>query len=115
MLAVALAQSGAEVKTCADASEAFESFRAWKPAVLVSDIAMPGEDGYALINRVRGLEPEAGGRVAAIALTARVKAEDRQRALDAGFQAHVPKPADPFEIVETIAGLAGVDQRAGDD
>jgi CheY-like chemotaxis protein len=69
---------------------------------------MPGEDGYALIQRVRALPRERGGRVPAVALTARVKPEERMRALGAGFQAHVPKPADPDEFALVIARLAGL-------
>ena len=71
--------------------------------VLVSDIGMPKEDGYTLIQRVRRLDPECGGRIPAVALTAYARAEDRKSALGAGFQFHVPKPVDPAELVVAIA------------
>ena len=75
--------------------------------MLISDIGMPGEDGYALIRRVRALGPEVGGNVPAVALTAYARAEDRVRALRAGFQVHVPKPIEPAELVAVVASLAG--------
>ena len=76
--------------------------------MLVSDIGMPGEDGHALIQRVRALPRDRGGRVPAGALTACVKPEDRMRALAAGFQTHAPKPVDPDELAPVIARPAGL-------
>ncbi len=64
---------------------------------------MPDEDGYALIHRVRALDPKSGGTVPAIALTANARAEDRSHALAAGFQMHLAKPIDPGELTRTIA------------
>ncbi|HEY0008939.1 MAG TPA: PAS domain S-box protein [Tepidisphaeraceae bacterium] len=74
--------------------------------VLVSDIGMPDEDGYALIRRVRALDPVGGGDIPAIALTAYAREEDRAKALAAGFQTHVAKPLEPAELIHTIAALA---------
>jgi len=74
--------------------------------VLLSDIAMPGEDGYALIARVRALPAERGGGVAAAALTAYATAEDRARALRAGYDDHLAKPVDPVALVSAVAALA---------
>ena len=74
--------------------------------MLVSDIGMPGEDGYALIQRVRALPRDRGGRVPAGALTADVKLEDRMRALAAGFRTHAPKPVNPDELAPAIVRLA---------
>jgi CheY-like chemotaxis protein len=68
---------------------------------------MPDEDGYALLGRVRTLEPENGGRIPAIALTAYARTQDRQAALLAGFQSHVAKPVEPAELIAVIANLAG--------
>ena len=75
--------------------------------MLVADIGMPGEDGYALIRKVRSLPPEKGGRTPAIALTAYVRSDDRVRAIAAGYQHYVPKPVDLEELITVIASLTG--------
>jgi CheY-like chemotaxis protein len=77
------------------------------PNVLVSDIGMPGEDGYSLIRRIRLLDAERGGNVPAIALTAYARAEDRMKAVLAGFQMHLVKPVEGAELVTMVASLAG--------
>ena len=73
--------------------------------MLVSDIGMPGEDGYSLIRRVRALGPEDGGDTPAVALTAYARAEDRVKAVMAGFQHHVAKPVEPAELITMVASL----------
>jgi CheY-like chemotaxis protein len=90
--------------------EALEVLQAWRPHVLLSDIGMPGMDGYMLIRRVRELSEEQGGRTPAAALTAYAGAEDRARSLASGFQLHVAKPVEPAELAAVVASLAG---RAG--
>jgi len=105
LLNTVLLEYGAEVTTVASASEAIEKIAQFHPDILVSDIGMPGEDGYTLIQKVRALKVEEGGKVPAIALTAYARAEDRTRALLAGFQLHVPKPVDPAELAVAIANL----------
>ena len=90
----------------ASADEALETLRRWRPDVLVSDIGMPGDDGYSLLRRVRALSPQDGGRTPALALTAYAPSEDRALALEAGFHTHVAKPVDPLELTALIAGLA---------
>ncbi len=107
LLMVMLTRGGAEVKACASAAEALEAIKQWLPFVLVSDIGMPDEDGYALIRKLRALEPERGGNIPAVALTGYARSEDRMRALAAGFQMHVPKPIDQVELIMVIASLAG--------
>jgi PAS domain S-box-containing protein len=102
-----LARRGAEVRTASDAAQALAVFPTWRPDVLVSDLAMPGEDGCAFIRKVRGLPAAEGGRVPAIAVTAHGSPEDRLQALASGFQAHIAKPVDPTELVLVIAGLTG--------
>jgi CheY-like chemotaxis protein len=77
--------------------------------VLISDIEMPGQGGYALIREVRALTPETGGRTPAVALTAFSRPEDRVRILRAGFSLHVPKPVDPEELIAIVATLAAND------
>lgn len=106
MLAAMLAEYRAIVQTAASAAEAFEVLQWYKPAVLVSDLAMPNEDGYTLIGKVRALEAESGQHIPAVALTAYVRIEDRARALSAGFNMFVPKPVEPDELITVIATLA---------
>nr|MBA3241074.1 response regulator [Acidobacteriota bacterium] len=107
LLSSLLERCGAEVTTAASAAEALESFAARTPEILISDIGMPGEDGYALIESIRALEAQRGGdRTPAIALTAYATVEDRVRALQAGFQVHVPKPIEPVELMAFVASFA---------
>ena len=86
---------------------ALDIVRAWRPDVLVSDIEMPGEDGYWLIHRVRALDDAEGGHTPAVALTAYGRVQDRTRALTAGYNMHVPKPVDPGELAAIVASVAG--------
>ncbi|HEV2854668.1 MAG TPA: ATP-binding protein [Thermoanaerobaculia bacterium] len=96
----------AEVLTVGSAAEALAAVQSWGPHVLLSDIGMPGEDGYSLIRRLRELPPERGGRTPAAALTAFARSEDRRRALVAGFQMHVAKPVEIRELAAVVASLA---------
>lgn len=107
VLATLLTGAGAEVETAPDAPTALRLVAATRPDVLVSDIGMPGEDGHSLLRRVRALPEADGGKTPAIALTAYTRAEDRAAALDAGFDAHVPKPLDPGRIIAAITRLVG--------
>jgi len=100
-----LKRVGAEVTSVGSAREALEVIEGEKPHLLVSDIAMPGEDGYALLKKIRALPPERGGRIPAIALTAHSLVQDRLQSLRAGFQSHVPKPVVPEELVEVVASI----------
>ena len=106
LVTAVLGQSGAEVVTASSTPEALDALARARPHVLVSDLSMPGDDGYALINRVRALGLERDGRVAAVALTAFAREEDRARALAAGFAVHVAKPVEPVALVEIVARLA---------
>ena len=99
--------AGATVRVSASAADALSVVRAWRPDVLVSDIEMPGEDGYSLIRKVRALEPSEGGRTPAVALTAYGRTHDRVLSLTAGYNMHVPKPVDPGELTAIIASVAG--------
>ena len=105
MLATLLRLHGAEVATAASAEEARTVLSRAVPDVLVSDIAMPREDGYDLIRQVRHMSPEHGGLVPAIALTARTSLEDRTASLDSGFQLHLNKPVDPETLISAIVQL----------
>lgn len=96
---------GAQARVAGSCKEALDVFDAWRPDVLVSDIAMPGEDGYSLIRKVRARRPEDGGQVPAVALTAYAKIEDRVSILGAGFQMYLSKPADPNELIAVVDSL----------
>ncbi|HEX8834115.1 MAG TPA: PAS domain-containing protein [Abditibacteriaceae bacterium] len=111
LVRVVLEKCGARVTTASSAEEAFQLVRQEHPDVLVSDIGMPEEDGYSLMRRVRALPPEAGGNIRSVALTALARSEDRQRALLAGFQMHLPKPVEPAELVAVVASVAGLTGR----
>jgi CheY-like chemotaxis protein len=100
-----LTASGAEVLTCETAPAAFALFREKRPDVLISDIEMPGEDGYSLIRKVRALSAEEGGKTPAIALTAYNRPQDRTRTVAAGFDMHVTKPIDPGKLTALISDV----------
>lgn len=95
-----------QVTTASSAAEAMNVVRTHKLDVVLSDVAMPEEDGLAFIRRVRALTREEGGRVPAVALTAYARLEDRTRALRAGFNAHVAKPVEPNELLAVLSSLA---------
>jgi CheY-like chemotaxis protein len=103
-----LGGAGALVKTCRSAADALALLQNWRPTVLVSDIDMPGEDGYSLIRKVRALDDDHGGRTPAVALTAYGRTEDRVQTLSSGYSMHLPKPVDPEEFTSIIASVAGV-------
>lgn len=103
----ALEQQGAEVVSAVSVAEALQLLQQEKPDLLLSDIGMPGEDGYALIQQVRSLPPESGGTIPAAAITAYAREEDRLQAIAAGFQMHVSKPIDPGRLLRVTAILAG--------
>ena len=105
MLAVVLTTYQATVQTASSSVEALEALQWFRPDVLVSDLAMPDDDGYSLISKVRAIEAESGNKISAVALTAYVRIEDRLRALSAGFNLFVPKPVEPSELVVAIVNL----------
>jgi CheY-like chemotaxis protein len=100
-----LAMCNAKVSVADSAASALAQVQTEPPDVLVSDIAMPGQDGYRLIRQVRALPPDHGGTTPAVALTAYARVEDRTRAMLAGFQNHVTKPVEPAELIAAIASL----------
>jgi PAS domain S-box-containing protein len=106
LLVAILEQCGSVVVTASSAAEALAQLDRESPNVMLSDIGMPGQDGYALIEAVRRRPPEGGGRTPAAALTSYARAEDRRRALQSGYQMHLPKPAEPAELVAVVANLA---------
>jgi signal transduction histidine kinase/ActR/RegA family two-component response regulator len=106
MLTMMLTAHKAKVQAASSVTEALETLQWHKPDVLVSDLAMPDEDGYSLIGKVRALEAAGGKPIPTVALTAYVRVEDRARALSAGFNMFVPKPVEPQELIAAIANLA---------
>jgi len=107
MIATLLRNSGATVTESGTAADALTMMDPAPPDVLVSDIGMPGEDGYGLIREVRRRDAARGRQTPAVALTAYASPQDRRLALTAGFNTHVPKPVEPAEFIEVIAHLAG--------
>ena len=106
VLIAELAHHGASVTASASASEALSELDRARQDVLISDIGMPGEDGYSLIRKVRARPLDHGGLTPAIALTAYAGEANRKRALEAGYQEHMTKPADPNELVRAIDRLS---------
>jgi PAS domain S-box-containing protein len=102
-----LKECGSEVIITRSAAEAFAALEQHKPDILISDLGMPDEDGYSLIEKIRALPSERGGDIPAAALTAYARTEDRMRVLRSGFQFHLPKPVDSAELVTVVASLAG--------
>jgi signal transduction histidine kinase/ActR/RegA family two-component response regulator len=107
IISTVITRTGAEVKACESANEALAKILEWKPDVILSDIAMPDEDGYSFINKVRSLPREKGGDTPAAALTAYARDVDRRQALAAGYQMHIAKPIGAGQLVSMIARLAG--------
>jgi len=105
LLSAMLERCGAQVIAVGSAREGLDSVQSWMPDVLIADIGMPVEDGYGLIKKVRALPKEHGGQIPALALTAYARTEDRVRALAEGYQVHLAKPVDRFELAAVVAGL----------
>ncbi len=109
-----LTSGGAEVRVSSSAADALAILREWRPDLLISDVGMPGEDGYALIRQVRALQPDAGGAIPAVALTAYARAEDGAKVLAAGFHMHIPKPIEPAQLVAIVADICAAVIRSGE-
>src|ERR1700752_3018564 len=107
IISTVITRTGAEVEACESAHEALAKLAEWKPDVILSDIAMPDEDGYSFIGKVRALPRDKGGDTPAAALTAYARDIDRRQALAAGYQMHIAKPIGAGQLVTMIARLAG--------
>jgi CheY-like chemotaxis protein len=105
MLKVILEQKQVKVTAASSASEALMMLESARPDVLVSDIGMPGEDGYELMRRIRKMDSSSGGAIPAVALTAYARDDDRQRSKDAGYQVHLSKPVEPQELFRVLVQL----------
>ncbi|MBD2493839.1 PAS domain-containing protein [Nostoc sp. FACHB-280] len=106
LVTAVLAQYGAEILAVTRAAEVLASLESFQPDVLISDIGMPDMDGYTLIQQIRSLPADKGGKIGAIALSAYARKEDQQRSLSVGFQYHISKPLDLDKLVETVSELA---------
>ena len=107
LLTVALTNAGADVRACAQLAEALATVKSWKPDCVVSDIGLPGGDGYELIKKVRALRKKDGGRTPAIALTGFAGLEDESKAIAAGYQTHISKPVNLGYLTSEIVRLLG--------
>jgi CheY-like chemotaxis protein len=108
LVATILSGRGADVRAVGSAREALEAFSAAIPDVIISDIGMPGEDGYGLMREIRSRAPEQGGQTPAIALTAYASARDSLAARAAGFHRHLRKPIVPAELVSAVAEIRAI-------
>ena len=102
-----LSAHGAAVTTAIGVAEGMAAVQSQRPDLLLCDIEMPQEDGYAMIARLRRLSAADGGSIPAVALTAYARSDDQRRTLLAGFHRHMSKPVNPVELVATLAGLVG--------
>ena len=107
LLCTIVENAGAEVRGAASAHDAVTVMRAWSPDVLLSDIEMPYQDGYVLMEQIATLGLSVDRRPIAVAVTAHSRPEDRLKAVEAGFQWHLPKPIEPSELVAVVASLTG--------
>lgn len=105
LLRVALTNAGADIRACAQSAEALATVKTWKADCIVSDIGMPGEDGYELIKKVRSLRKKNGGKIPAIALTGFAGLDDKSKAIAAGYQTHIAKPVDLGNLTSEIVRL----------
>jgi PAS domain S-box-containing protein len=105
LMSAILEQCGAEIKVAENAAQALSLIDEYRPDILISDIGMPETDGFELIKKIREKEKGSGKRLPAVALTAFARAEDRLKALSAGYNMHIPKPVEPTELIVVIANL----------
>ena len=107
LVATILKRCGGEVRCSKSAAEAIRAFKEWHPDLLISDIAMPNEDGFILLKKLRSLKSKRAKQIPAVALSAYASDEDRSLALEKGFQLHLPKPIEPDDLVTSIAAALG--------
>jgi signal transduction histidine kinase/two-component SAPR family response regulator len=108
VIAAVLEHRGAEAMVAPGVVEALDIVQREHPSVVIADIEMPGLDGYSLLGKIRALPSEDGAETPVVALTAYASPQDRAKALRAGFHAYLTKPAQPAELAEVVARLAGI-------
>ena len=111
MMLEALGGYGASLRAALSASAAADTLAEFTPDLVLTDIAMPARDGYAVLREVRALETRLGHRVPVAAVTAHAHAEDRERAIAAGFDEYLAKPIQPATLARAVAALAAVGNR----
>jgi len=107
LVATILQRWGGQVRCSQSAADALRMFKEWEPDLLISDLAMPEEDGFTLLRKVRKLKSKRAKQIPAVALSAYASDEDRSIALAQGFQMHLPKPIEPDNLVLSIAAALG--------
>jgi len=107
LVATILKRSGGEVRCSQSAADALKAFKEWQPDLLISDLAMPNEDGYSLLRKVRRMKSKRAKEIPAVALSAYASDEDRALSLSKGFQLHLPKPIEPEHLVTSIVSALG--------
>jgi CheY-like chemotaxis protein len=112
ILGFILKKAGAEVRLASSVKDALELLQGWQADLVIADIGMPEEDGYALIRQVRALKPENGGLVPALALTGYASRQDQVQSIAAGFQAHLAKPVEPKELIAQVANMVEAGKKA---
>jgi CheY-like chemotaxis protein len=110
LVATILKRSGGEVRCSQSAADALQTFKEWQPDLLISDLAMPDEDGYTLLKKLRRLKSKRAKEIPAVALSAYASDEDRALSLSKGFQMHLPKPIEPEHLVTSVASALGRDK-----
>ena len=106
LLSLVLEEAGAEVRSAYSVAQAMSEMAGWVPSLVITDIAMPGEDGFTLLERVRSLPPDQGGRTPIVALTGFAQVEQERRVLAAGFARHLAKPVEPDLLVASLQVVA---------
>jgi CheY-like chemotaxis protein len=112
ILGFILERAGAHVRLASSVKEALELLQGWQADLVIADIGMPEEDGYALMHQVRALKAENGGLIPALALTGYASQQDRVQSIKAGFQAHLTKPVEPKELIAQAANLIAAGKKA---
>ena len=106
-MATILKRCGGEVRCSPSAADAIQAFKEWQPDLLISDLAMPNEDGFTLLRKLRKLKSKRAKEIPAVALSAYASDEDRAISLSNGFQMHLPKPIEPDHLINSVAAAVG--------
>jgi CheY-like chemotaxis protein len=114
LIAAVFEELGATVAQVTGSDDAMAVVHGFHPEVIIADVGMPGGDGYSLLRTIRSFGPERGGSIRAIAVTSYARAEDKQRALEAGFDLHMAKPVDVPLLIDAVTGVRRISVGADD-